>query len=354
MKMINYLRDDLIDIKSYDVEAENHVYKMDANESPWDLPESIRKTLAEELMNGNQFNRYPDSNASRLRQAIGKYCNVSPDQIIVGSGSDELIGMLITAFLDKDDAVVYPTPSFSMYRYFTLIAGGKPVEVPLGKQFQYDLDIYTPVICKYNPKVLFLCSPNNPTGNVLEPDRAKDIIQSFPGVVVVDEAYVEFTNKTILDYVSEYPNLVVLRTFSKAFGLAGLRIGYCVSNSSLINQIRKVKPPYNISSFSQRVATLTLENIDMIKGRLREIIKQREFLFEALKEISSIKVYPSEANFFLIQVKDGNSIWRKLLDRGFMVRNFTDHPYLENCLRITVADEVTNRKFLKVLMDIVV
>lgn len=354
--MSNYLRDDLINLKPYDAKEKPYEYKMDANESPWDLPKNIRETLAQELIDGGGLNRYPDSNASNLREAIAKYCKTQPSQILVGAGSDELIGILTTAFIDKGDAVLYPTPSFGMYRIFTLMAGGNPIEVPLGEGYEYDIDAFNLAISKYSPKLLFLCSPNNPTGNAMDPNEAKDLIRNFPGVVVIDEAYAEFSNKTMLNFIDEFPNLVILRTFSKAFGLAGLRIGYCVSNPGLVGQLAKVKPPYNINSFSQRAATLILENVDIVNQRIQEVISQREFLYQALKErlkeVPKVKVYPSEANFLLLRIPDGNAIWQELLNRGFLVRNFTGHPYLEDSLRITIADKDTNLKFLNAMMDI--
>ena len=350
--MKNYLREDLIGLKPYDAEGKPYVHKMDANEGPWDLPQGVREALAKDLIEGSHFNRYPDSNATNLREAIGKYCGVSPDQIIVGAGSDELIQVLITGSVNKGDRVIYPTPSFGMYRIFTLIAGGIPIEVPLGQEYEYNIDGFYGAISKHNPKLIFICSPNNPTGNTIDPKGLKNLIRDFSGIVAVDEAYGEFTNETVLKWIEEFPNLVVLRTFSKAFGLAGLRIGYCVCSPELAYQINRVKPPYNINSFSQNAAILALENINIVKKRIEIIIEQRKLMYHALKEMNGIKVYPSEANFLLIQVPHGNSVWQELLDRGILVRDFSDYPYLEGCLRVTVADEHANRDFIHAMMQI--
>ncbi len=347
-----YLREDLVDLKPYDAEEIPYAYKMDANESPWDLPLEVRQVLAQDLIEGGQLNRYPDSNSTRLRQSIGKYLGVSSKQVVVGAGSDELIQILTTAFVDKGDRVIYPTPSFGMYRIFTQIAGGVPVEVALEQDYEYDLDSFRLALTKHNPKLVFICSPNNPTGNMVEHEKLKDFICEFPGIVVVDEAYGEFTRETMIGWIDQLPNLVVLRTFSKAFGLAGLRIGYCLCNKELANQINRVKPPYNINSFSQKAAILTLENMDIVRERIDEILKQRELMYSALKGIDGIKVYPSQANFLLVQVPDGNSVWQGLYDRGILVRNFSNSPYLQNCLRVTVADEKANQSFIKAMKEI--
>ena len=163
-----------------------------------------------------------------------------------------------------------------MYKISTIIAGGNPIEIPLSKEYEYDIDDFISAIHRYSPKLLFLCSPNNPTGNLLDLSQVRELIKDFPGIVAIDEAYGEFTRDTSLRLVKEFPNLLVLRTFSKAFGLAGLRIGYCVTSPELAEQLCKVKAPYNINSFSQRAGILTLENIDLVKDRINQIINQRK------------------------------------------------------------------------------
>jgi len=352
--MKNYLRNDLIDLVPYD-EGDSTItykYKLDANECPWDIPKRVKEILAKEIMDGGNLNRYPDSNSTLLREAIGEYCNVSSQQIIVGSGSDELIQILVTAFVDKGESVIFPVPSFGMYKIFTLIAGGKPVEIPLGEDFKYNIEVIKSAICKYNPKLVFLCSPNNPTGNIIGTNEVLEIAKNFEGIVVVDEAYGEFTQETSVNIIDKCPNLVVLKTFSKALGLAGLRIGYSISTPELAKQISKVKPPYNINSFSQKAAIITLENLDTVKKRVNEILQQKEFLYQALKDIRGIKVYPSEANFLLIHVPNGDIVYKKLMNKGILVRNFSKNPYLENCIRVTVGDQIANKAFIDAMKEI--
>jgi len=352
--MKNYLRSDLMDLAPYEEGGSEitYKYKLDANESPWDIPDRVKEALARKIMDRANFNRYPDSNSTLLREAIGEYCNVSPNKVIVGSGSDELIQILTTAFVDKGDSVIFPAPSFGMYKIFTLIAGGRPVEIPLDVDFKYSIEAFKSAIYQYKPKLVFICSPNNPTGNIIKANEVLEIAKDFDGIVVVDEAYGEFTQGTAVNLIDKCSNLVVLKTFSKALGLAGLRIGYSISAPELAKQILKVKPPYNINSFSQQAAIITLENFDIVKKRVHEILKQREFLYQALRDMKGIKVYPSEANFLLIRVPNGNHVWQKLLDRGILVRNFSQSPYLENCLRVTIGGHKANQAVIDAMREI--
>jgi len=274
--MKNYLREDLRGFKPYEAYQQEYKYKLDANESPWDLPEKIRIQLSKEIIKGCSFNRYPDSEATDLREAIAQYCDVESENIIVGSGSDELIHILISAFVEKGDNVLCPTPSFGMYKIFTKIAGGNPVEFPLDTAYKYQLNTIMKAIEKYHPKMIFLCTPNNPTGNSMSLSDIKKILKVSPGIVVIDEAYMEFGNKSIAKDILNYPNGIVLRTFSKAMGLAGLRIGYSICNRELASQVYNVKPPYNVNTFSQRAALLCLENLDIIRQRISYIKEQRK------------------------------------------------------------------------------
>lgn len=351
--MINYLRKDLWDLKPYDANQQECKYKLDANESPWDLPEKIRAKLSNEILKGMNFNHYPDSDATELRKAIARYCNVDPENIIVGSGSDELIHTIISAFIEKGDTVLCPNPSFGMYKIFTKIAGGSPIEVPLDKDYKYQPDLILEMANKYKPKVIFLCTPNNPTGNSIPSSDIKTILDKFSGIVVIDEAYIEFAANSLAEDILKYPNGIVLRTFSKALGMAGLRIGYSISNKDLALQIYRAKPPYNVNTFSQKVAVLVLENIDIINKRISYIKEQRRKLVASLNRIEGIYSYPTEANFVLIKVPDGDKVYNALLERGILVRNFSNHPLLENCLRITVGDEDANKAFYRALKEII-
>ncbi|SFP62597.1 histidinol-phosphate transaminase [Caldicoprobacter faecalis] len=350
--MAEFLRNDLKALKPYKVRSVPYKIKLDANESPYDLPEAIRQQLVKELMEGCQFNRYPDSDATALRQAISRYCGVSPDEVMVGAGSDELIRVIISAFVGKGDGVLCPSPSFTMYGIFTHIAGGIPVEVPLDDNFDYDVSAFYKAIEQYKPRVVFICSPNNPTGNVIDKDELMKLIKAFNGVVVVDEAYGEFCGDSIADQIVNYPNALVLKTFSKAFGLAGLRVGYLIGNRKLVEQVYAVKPPYNLNSFSQKAAQLVLENIDLFRSRIASMIHERERLYDKLRGVKGIEVYPSKANFLLIKVPDAEMVYKKLIGEGILVRNFPNDPRLKNYLRITVGTRQDNDAFVETLKRI--
>ncbi|NLO81859.1 MAG: histidinol-phosphate transaminase [Clostridiales bacterium] len=350
--MNDYLRSDLKDLKPYRANVAPYRIKMDANESPFDMPDRVRKQLAEELLAGSGLNLYPDSDATGLRKSISEYCNVHPDEIIVGAGSDELIQVIINALVDRGEAVLYPSPSFGMYGIFTRIAGGIPLEVALKEDFCYDVDGFYKAIELYKPKLIFICSPNNPTGNILELNKLEELTKNFSGVVAVDEAYGEFCEYSAVELIEQCPNIVVLKTFSKAMGLAGLRVGYLIANKGLVDQINAVKPPYNVSSFSQRAAQLVLENMDIIRDRISKIINERERLYTELNSVGGVHVYPSKANFLLIRVNDADEIYEKLTEEGILVRNFPGNQLLKDCLRITVGTSEDNDIFLKTLKQI--
>jgi len=349
--MRRYLRPDLQDISTYKAGSETYRIKMDANESPYDLPLKIRRILADELLKGNSLNLYPDSDANRLRDKIAGCLGLNMENILIGTGSDELIHIIIEAFVGKGDRVLCPTPSFGMYKIFTRIVGGIPVEYALDGSFDTSADAILEAARKCSPKLIFICTPNNPTGNVLTNAEIIRILENFDGVVAVDEAYGEFADETMANRVEEFGNLVVLKTFSKAMGLAGLRIGYSAASKSLSEEICMVKPPYNINSFSQRAAMLVLEETGLMRERIGQIVAAREWLYNELKSLDGITVFPSRANFLLIKVPDGRLIYERLLKQGILVRHFIGHPVLGNCLRVTLGLDEDNKEFLRVLKE---
>ncbi len=351
--MKEYLREDLRDFAPYQASDEPHTIKMDANESPYDLPLKVREVLAKELISGNGLNLYPDSDANTLRRCTAAYIGASMENILIGAGSDELIQVIVNAFVNKGETVFYPSPSFGMYRIFAQIAGGIPKAFKLDSSFHVSIETLLADAKKLAPKIIFLCSPNNPTGNAMPVSDILTVLENFDGIVVVDEAYGEFAETTICDQINRYPNLIVLRTFSKALGIAGLRVGYSVCCKDLADQLYKVKPPYNVNSFSQRAAILILEEWDTIKERVAQVIKDRDSLYHALKSLPELTVYPSQANFLLMRVKDGRQVYEGLLTDGILVRHYLGHPELGDFLRVTVGLPIENQAFLKALQRII-
>ncbi|HHW70665.1 MAG TPA: histidinol-phosphate transaminase [Clostridiales bacterium] len=348
---MDYLRSDLKDLIPYKASNIEYDIILDSNESPFDIPDSTKERLIEYISIGNIFNRYPDPNSTALREAIAHYCGVKPNNILVAAGSDELIRMIINAFVDKYEYVLCPSPSFSMYNIYTKICGGIPLDIQLRKDYSYDMDKFISADRQYNAKVAFICNPNNPTGTVIEKQDIIYLIKNFDGLVVIDEAYFEFYGETMVDSVLDYENVIILRTFSKAFGAAGLRIGYLVANEDLVEDLYIIKSPYNVNTFSQLTALELLKNFDIIRERIDYIVSERDRLYHILNDVEGIEVVPSKANFLLLQLKDSQEIYAKLLEEGISVRNFPDDTDLSSCIRVSIGTRYENDRFLKVLLS---
>ncbi len=339
----------------YNANQQPYKIKLDANESPFNMPLEVREKLAAFILRDPKLNLYPDTDSSQLRKAIGKHWSIDEEKIVVGTGSDQLIQVLTNVFIGCEDKILYPVPSFGMYRDACLIAGGKPIKYVLEPKDKYEyskekiIDTYE----KEQPKIIYICNPNNPTGNIMSSDDILEVLKHCrKSVVVVDEAYAEFCDTTVIPYVDEYQNLLVLRTFSKAFGLAGVRCGYSISCSQLARAIKLVLPPYNISSISQYAAELVLSEKAQIYKNIALLIEQREWMSDKLSELKGVTVYNSFANFILVKVNNLKEVNKKLCERGIFVRVFGTEPLLENCLRITMGTSEQNAIFLDELTSI--
>lgn len=350
MVINDLLRKNIKGFKNYAVNNIDCKYKMDANETPFSLPEMTLDNLRDIVSQAN-VNRYPDPISKKLKERLAEYCNTIPSKLMVGNGSDELIHLLMCTFVDVGDYVLYPVPSFSMYKVYAQISGANCKEINLQADYSYNIDALIDYNLKYNPKLTFLCTPNNPTGTVISRDDIKKLLDKSNGLVVVDEAYYEFYGLTVVDLVREYNNLVVLRTLSKAYGLAGLRVGYFISNEDIVNCVSLVKPPYNVNSISQEIA-LSVINSNVLQNRVEYILNERRFLLEELSKIDKIKVFPSNANFILIRIDNANYVYKRLIEFGVLVRNFSNDPMLNNTLRITVGTRETNNYLIKCLKEI--
>lgn len=349
----NLARNDLKNFVPYQVNQVSHKIKMDANESPFDIPDSVKKKLAQFFAGDTGFNLYPDTDSIELRTTIANHYNKSIDEIVVGVGSDQLINMIINAFVEREQKVLYPYPSFGMYKDATIIAGGIPVKFDLNQEFDYDIEKLISTVKQETIKIVFLCTPNNPTGNVIpRSDIIKILENCQDSIVVIDEAYAEFSGETSMDLISYYDNLIILRTFSKAYSLAGIRCGYSISSTKVSYELNKVKPPYNLSSFSQMVAKLVLEEVQESIKNINYIIEQRDYLFSQMSKIKNIKVYPSKANFLLFSSKKSNNIYLELRKRGILVRNFENNEVLKNHLRVSAGSKEQNDIFIKELDNI--
>lgn len=304
---------------------------LDANENPF----------------GFDLNRYPDTSMEALKNKFASYRGVKSEQLIFGNGSDELIDLLIRAFCEpKEDKILTFTPSFSMYSVCAQINNIEEIALPLTKDFQIDLNALEDQLKDPQLKLVFICSPNNPTGNKIDQETILTITEKFSGLVIVDEAYVDFSDTTLAG--SEIPNLFILQTFSKAFGLAGVRLGAGIGNLNVIDVLNKIKPPYNVNSLTQKQGIEALERPDEIKKQVEILLDEREKLISNLNQISIVKkVYPSDANFLLVEFEDAQKTYSDLLELGIVVRDRSS--LIANCLRITVGTPVENIKLIDAL-----
>ena len=306
--------------------------------------------------NENPFgtlNRYPDPYQRKLKSAISKIKEVREENIFLGNGSDEIIDLCFRIFCSPgvDKALTF-SPTYGMYEVSASVNDVHIIKVPLNENFQIDIKKTEPYLADKNLKLIFICSPNNPTGNCMNISDVEHIIKIFDRIVVIDEAYIDFSSRpSFVKMVDKYPNLIVMQTFSKAFGLAAARVGMAFANQSVIKYFNKMKPPYNISTINQKAALKKLGNIDDCKNQATKIIKEKDRLISELKKVKITEtVFPSDANFLLVRVKDANYVYNYLVDKGIIVRN--RNSVVKNCLRITVGTKSENNKLIKALNSI--
>lgn len=315
---------------------------MDANENSFGSPL---------LDDGLSLHRYPDPKQHKLREKFAEYRGVKPDQVFVGVGSDEAIDLIIRIFCTpgKDEIIVCP-PTYGMYEVAAQTNDVAVKKAPLTEHFQPDVEAIEAVTTDQS-KILFLCSPNNPTGNDLDSDIMESIIRDFPGIVVVDEAYIDFTNQpSFAASVEKYPNLVVTQTFSKAFGLAGARVGIAIASQLITGYLLKIKSPYNLSSIAQNEALKALEQRNIVEENIDNILRERRFLRDTLEQNELVyNVFPSDANFLLFQIEDAKAFYQFSVSKGVICRYRGNEKGCENGIRVTVGTRAENELFLKVL-----
>lgn len=319
--------------ESYKVVEGNYRIWLDKNESPFDLPEEIKDEIFEEVKR-IPLNRYPHITADPLREKIAEFLGFEKGNIIIGNGSDEIISHLLKLF--EGDYIVISSPTFGMYDFFAKLEGIDLVDVPLDERFKLqNVEDYAE-----NAKAIFICSPNNPTGNTQEREKIISVLETG-APVVLDEAYIEFAKSSNVDLVNEYDNLIVLRTFSKAFGLAGVRVGYAVASKEIIDYLHRIKAPFALNSLSMKIAELMLDHYDLVKQNINYIIKERERIYKEFKDYA----YPSEANFLLMRL----NAYEFLLERGIVVRKLGGR--LDGHIRVTIGKKEENDELIKALKE---
>lgn len=333
------VRKNILEMNSYSSardEFENKKQKLvflDANESPFQ----------------NEINRYPNNKHIDLKQTLLELNQLSNGQIVLGNGTDEILDLIMRVFCDPNsDKIITIPPTYGMYDVIAKTNNVENIKVPLKSNFTLNLEELKKSFSE-KTKLLFLCSPNNPTGNSFSRKDLIDLIESFNGVVVIDEAYIDFSsNSSLVSLINKYNNLIVTQTMSKAFGMAGIRLGMGFSNNKIVNYINKIKPPYNINLLTEKRALKELKNIDTIKTNIKIILKERNKLIDSLNELSFIiKVYPSDSNFILIKVDDADLRYKQLIEKGIVLRNRSKELLCDNCLRISIGTPYENELLIK-------
>ncbi|KFF02190.1 histidinol-phosphate transaminase [Chryseobacterium luteum] len=298
-----------------------------------------------------EFNRYPDSSQKKLKNKLGELKGVSPNQIAIGNGSDELIDLIIKIFCEpKKDAILMMNPSFAMYGFYATVNENEVIKLDLDENFEIIKNDFLKITQERDIKIFFLCSPNNPTGNSVE--DIEFFIRNFDGIVVVDEAYIEFSgNRSGIELLDKYPNLIVLQTFSKAWGTAGARVGSAYASEGIIRFINTVKAPYNVNSLSQELILNLLGDKNKLKENVDNVLKERTWVENQFKTIECIeKVFPTDANFFLIKMKNAEEVYNKMLEEEILTSKRA--PAIPDCIRINIGTREENEKLISVLKRI--
>ena len=311
---------------------------MDANENPFE----------------SGLNRYPDPQQNLVKEALSKIKGVSKEHILLGNGSDEVLDLIFRVFCEpKEDQVIVLPPTYGMYEVLAKMNDIKLITIPLLDNFQPNIKEVVKVQ-NTNTKVLFLCSPNNPTANSFDANTIETLLKEFSGIVVIDEAYIDFSDEdSWLARLDEFPNLIVTQTLSKAYGLAGIRLGICYASQEIISILNKIKPPYNVNQLTQDVALKALLNRDEVNNQITAITSERNQLIKDLEKLDIVdKVYASDANFLLVKVDNANLRYEQLLNNGIVVRNRSNQMLCENCLRFTIGTKDENKKLITTLKSI--
>jgi histidinol-phosphate aminotransferase len=359
MKIKDLVQKEVRSLSCYEVKTilgqknQEKIVKMNLNENFAIPNKSIQKMLLD-ACRSIDVRAYPPPRGSLAAKAISRFLGFSECEVSVANGADEIMDLLMKVFVRKGSKVMIVEPSFPMYTFFAQLYGGSTVPILLRPDFSLDVDAILSKMDK-STRLLFICSPNNPTGNQFREANIKKLLQEFKGVVVVDEAYADFASGSVLNWVRKYDNLAVLRSFSKAFGLAGLRLGYLISNRSIVEYVQRVVGPFNVNSVTQQTVALALKKWSYFERQIRLVVDEREWLMKNLKQIDGVKPYPSDANFILFKVAKDDltsaTITERMENRNVLVKDRGHLPILENCIRVTVGTRNMNKTFLSALKD---
>jgi histidinol-phosphate aminotransferase len=340
------------ELSAYTLNAPECRIKINQNENPFDMPAEIKAEVLERLAN-RPWSRYPTFVPVDLLVTMAKFSNWRPDGILAGNGSNELIQALLSVTVGSGTKVLISEPTFTLYRLLVGVLDGEVVNVPLTQDLQYDVAAIKNIAYANTVDLIIICSPNNPTGCVIQDNDLQEILENFSGLVIVDEAYHEFSRHSVVPMLKHFDNLIVLRTFSKAMAMAGLRVGYLLSHPDLAHEISKAKLPYNLNFFSLTAAIVTMEKFDLLSPIIEKLIVERDRLFKALSQINGLRPVPSQANFIVTETKIAPSqLFTKLQEKDILARDVSRYPMLNNYIRFSVGTESENNELIEALTEI--
>ncbi len=353
MSFLQHIKPSVQKLETYNVKGKplsSELIKLNQNENPFDLPNELKRELIEEFYH-QPWNRYPDVFPTHLLEALSKHLNLPIESIIAANGSNELMYTIGMAIIGKGAKVLIPTPTFFLYEKIVKVMDGELIEVPMKSDLSFDVEMIIRIARNKKPALIILNSPNSPTGQSILISDVERILNETDSIVVVDEAYIEFSDKpSAVTIVSKYDRLIILRTFSKAFSLAGLRIGYLLAHPAMVSELLKPKIPFTVNNFSASVAIKLLQKNDLVAERIRYIIRQRAYLYKNLSEQNGITVFRSDSNFLIFKSKNEASVLlERLLSENVLIRDVSSYPMLSGFLRVNAGTESENNAFLTAL-----
>ncbi|MGE4272983.1 MAG: histidinol-phosphate transaminase [Desulfitobacterium sp.] len=354
MPSMNFLRPQIQTLKAYESKAIPGCVRLDANENPLPWPKGMREEL---FASPFILNRYPDGEARELRQAISQYTGVPVEGILAGNGSDELIQLIMTTFGGEKRAIIYHPPTFSMYGAAAQVTGTDIIEVPLflaenGRDFCLDVEGILEAAAQSRVHMIILCNPNNPTGTLFPREDILRIVKESQKIVIVDEAYGEFAGESVVDQIPNFPNLLVMKTYSKLFAMAALRLGYLLGQASTIELLNRARQPFNVNSFTQKAGVVAFNYVEDYRGQGLLLINEMDKIVEALKSLPQVTVFATQANFVLFQPENPEQVYAQLIERGFLIRNMGKLPVIGKALRLSAGLPEENTRLISVLQEI--
>lgn len=352
MSFLKYIKPSVQQLDAYTVKSKPlspELIKLNQNENPFDLPAELKRELLDEFL-AQPWNRYPDVFPGQLLEALSQHFHLPVNSIIAANGSNELMYTVLMAIVGRGTKVLIPSPTFFLYEKIVRVLEGEVIAVPANDDLTFNNERIIEAANKHEPSLIILNSPNSPTGQMLTVNEVERIISSTDAIVLVDEAYIEFADMpSVFPLLQKYDRLIILRTFSKAFSLAGLRIGYLFAQPKLCTELLKPKIPFTVNNFSSAVAIKLLQNQHLIEERIAYIKKQKQFLFEQLQHFETIKVFPSQTNFVIFKTKNAQALFENLLSENVLIRDVSSYPMLSNTLRVNAGTEDENKVFLTAL-----